>query len=308
MKTLDLFAGMGGIALAFENAGYETVYANDFNKHVKPVYDANHSTALSLGDIQAINPLDLPEYDVLLGGFPCQPFSVAGYRQGFQDEKGRGNLFFSIANIIEQTRPRAFMLENVKGLLSHDKGRTLQIILKTLEDELGYMTKVRVLNTKTHGNLPQNRERVFIVGFADPVLTWRFNFPCPIPLTVKIADLLDETSDPKYWLDHKPSPDEKTFGKIFQVHTVRGAVEVGGGDVCNALTASMSKNNDTTPLTYDGSHIRKLSPRECARFQGFPDSYIFPPAVSDTQLYKMIGNSVSVPVVQRIAENIINLL
>ena len=176
-KTLDLFAGIGGVRLGFENAGFETVFANDFEEQCKPTYDANFKTCkLVVEDVTNIKPEDLPEFDFLLAGFPCQPFSVAGYRQGFEDEKGRGNLFFHIAKILEERQPDGFLLENVKNLKGHDGGRTFAIIEDTLKD-LGYSIKSKVLNSMEYGNIPQNRERLFIVGFKDKKYANNFIFP-----------------------------------------------------------------------------------------------------------------------------------
>ncbi|CAC9998874.1 DNA-cytosine methyltransferase (EC 2.1.1.37), partial [uncultured Gammaproteobacteria bacterium] len=169
MKFIDLFAGIGGIKIAFENAGFDCVFSNDFDKNSKITFDLNVrkiSNKMILGDIQDIKTYSIPDFDILCGGFPCQPFSVAGYRQGFEDERGRGNLFFDIIRILKDKKPRAFLLENVKNLKTHDKGNTIKVIYQELE-KLGYKVKDQVLNSMEYGNLPQNRERIYIVGFLE---------------------------------------------------------------------------------------------------------------------------------------------
>ena len=207
MKTIDLFAGVGGIRLGFERAGFETVYASDIEPACKLTYDLNfRKTKLSLDDVSEVDPESLPDFDILLAGFPCQPFSVAGHRQGFNDQKGRGNLFFDIARIIKAKRPRGFLLENVKNLHTHHKGRTYETIVGML-DELGYECTSKVINTSESCNLPQNRERIYIVGFRrDEGALKSFLWPEKVELTAKITDLLDPPAkiDEKYYYKGKP--------------------------------------------------------------------------------------------------------
>jgi len=311
LRTIDLFAGIGGLRLGFEKAGFITVFANDFDPYCKTTYDANFDfPKLTVGDISKINAKDIPEFDFLLGGFPCQAFSVAGYRQGFNDEKGRGNLFFDVARIIEHHQPRGFLLENVKNLRGHDHGRTFQIIQETLL-KLGYHTKSEVLNTMDYGNVPQNRERIYIVGFKDPEMTRRFRFPDPIPLTKSVNDLLDSRVDQKYYYNDKPLYEklkeyEITQNSVYQWR--RQYVRENKKGVCPTLTANMGTGGHNVPIINDGFGIRKLTPKECVRFQGFPESYILPAELVDSRLYKQAGNSVSVPVIERIAEQIIAVL
>ena len=203
-KTIDLFAGVGGIRLGFENAGFKTVFANDFEPKCKDTYDLNFKDSkLIVEDIRKIGMDDLPNFDFLLGGFPCQAFSIAGYRKGFDDPKNRGNLFFDIAKILKARNPEGFMLENVKNLKSHDGGNTFKVIEETLRD-LGYHVKSKVLNTMDYGNVPQNRERIYIVGFKNKNYSDKFEFPNPIKLTVKITDLLEKNVDEKYYYNGKP--------------------------------------------------------------------------------------------------------
>lgn len=306
-RTLDLFAGVGGIRLGFEKAGFSTVFANDFDEPCSKTYNLNFPTSkLVLEDITKIKASDLPEFDFLLGGFPCQAFSIAGYRHGFKDQKDRGNLFFDIARIIKSRKPEGFLLENVKNLQSHDGGNTFKVIEKTLTD-LGYHVKAKVLNSMEYGNIPQNRERIYILGFRDKSKADAFSFPDRIPLKVKVTDLLDKDVDPKYYYDGKPlferlKDDVTEKGQVYQWR--RKYVRQNKKGVCPTLTANMGMGGHNVPIIFDGKGIRKLTPRECFRLQGFPDNYKLPGGVADSTLYKQAGNSVTVPVLERIAKNI----
>ena len=207
IRTIDLFAGIGGVRIGFESAGFHTVFANDFEQKCKYTYDLNfENTPLTVEDIRKIKIESLPYFDFLLGGFPCQPFSVAGYRHGFKDKKGRGNLFFDIVRIIEERQPIGFLLENVKNLENHDNGRTLRVITETL-DSIGYDVSAEVLNTMDFGNLPQNRERIYIIGFRkDTSFMQNFVFPNRIKRTLDVKDILESPKDidQKYYYDDKP--------------------------------------------------------------------------------------------------------
>lgn len=310
-KTIDLFAGMGGIRIGFEEHGFETVFANDYDIYCEPTYNSNFSDSqLVVGDITEIPVEKIPDFDFMLGGFPCQPFSVAGYREGFNDKKGRGNLFFHMAHIIEIKKPMGFLLENVKNLKTHDNGNTFKVIKKTLE-ELGYHIKAEVLNTMDYGNLPQNRERIYIVGFKDEKMLNNFEFPKPIKLTTKISDLLDQDVDEKYFYNNKSlfpklKDDINREDRIYQWR--RQYVRENKSGVCPTLTANMGTGGHNVPLIRQGNIIRKLTPRECARFQGYEDSYVLPSNLSDARLYKQVGNSVSIPVIKRIAKNMRDVL
>lgn len=312
MKFIDLFAGIGGIKIGFENAGFQCVFSNDFDKNVKITFDLNFSEIFEtekqmvLGDIQKIPTAKIPAFDILCGGFPCQPFSIAGYKQGFNDEKDRGNLFFDIVRILKAKKPKAFLLENVKNLITHDKGNTLRVILEKLEKKLGYFVKVKVLNTMEYGNIPQNRERIYIVGFLDKKVHDKFSFPEKIKLTKTIHDCLEEKEvDDKYYYNDKPlyevlKKDVKKRDTVYQWR--RKYVRENKNNVCPTLTANMGMGGHNVPLVLNGKGIRKLTPRECANFQGFPKNYKLP-NIADSHLYKQFGNSVSIPVIQRIAEN-----
>lgn len=303
-RTIDLFAGIGGIRLGFEKAGFTTVFSNDFDPYCKLTYDLNfRDTKLTVADISQLNVDSLPDFDFLLGGFPCQAFSIAGYQKGFLDEK-RGNLFFEIAKIIKSRQPTGFLLENVKNLQSHDKGKTFKIIINCLND-LGYYTKVKVLNSMEYGNVPQTRERIYIVGFKNKNHTDNFEFPNKIIRTVKIKDILDKNVDQKYYYNDKPLF-EKLNGKVLRSDTCyqwrRIYVRENKSNVCPTLTANMGTGGHNVPIINDGKGIRKLTPQECLRFQGFPTTYLLPKDLTDSRLYKQIGNSVTVTVIKRIAE------
>ena len=310
-KTLDLFAGIGGIRLGFENAGFKTIFANDFDKNCKITYDLNfNEPKLLVEDIWKINIDKLPEFDILLGGFPCQAFSIAGYKKGFKDDKGRGNLFFRIAEILEEKKPPALMLENVKNLKGHDKGNTFRIIKDTLK-KLGYSIKTEVLNSMIHGNVPQNRERIFIVGFLDKDKAEAFEFPPPIELKKSFRELVAEEAHKKYYYNYKPLYN-KIKNDINSEHTVyqwrRRYVRANKRGVCPTLTANMGRGGHNVPIIKNSKGIRKLTPKECFLLQGFPEWFKLPEDISDSELYHQAGNSVTVPVIQRIAENMMKVL
>lgn len=309
-KTIDLFAGVGGIRAGFEKAGFKTVFANDFEAQCKNTYDLNFKDSkLIVEDIRKIGIDDLPKFDFLLAGFPCQAFSIAGYRQGFNDEKGRGNLFFDIARILDDRRPEGFLLENVKNLKSHDGGKTFRIIEQTLKD-LGYFVKTKVLNTMEYGNIPQNRERIYIVGFKNKTYHDRFEFPNLVKLTTKVTDLLEKNVPERYYYNGKPLF-EKLKGSITEEGKVyqwrRQYVRENKSGVCPTLTANMGMGGHNVPIIKDKKGIRKLTPLECFRIQGFSKDYILP-NIADSALYKQAGNSVSVPVVEAVAKEMMRAM
>jgi DNA (cytosine-5)-methyltransferase 1 len=311
IRTIDLFAGVGGVRIGFEKAGFQTVFANDFEPKCADTYNLNFKTTpLTVADIKTINAKDLPEFDFLLGGFPCQAFSIAGYRNGFNDT--RGNLFFDVERIISERKPIGFLLENVKNLYNHDNGNTFKVIAKTLE-KLGYDIKFEILNSMNFGNVPQNRERIYIVGFRkETSLINNFEFPDVIQRTKNILDILQDPKDidQKYYYNDKPlfkRLKEYKFdtGSVYQWR--RQYVRQNKSGVCPTLTANMGTGGHNVPIVKDSRGIRKLTPRECARLQGFPDTYKLP-NISDSHLYKQFGNSVSIPVIERIAKNIKKVL
>ena len=309
-RTIDLFAGVGGIRLGFEKVGFKTVFANDIDKTCKETYDLNFSEPkLLVEDIWKLDIDALPEFEVLLGGFPCQAFSIAGNRNGFEDEKVGGNLFFKIIEILEYRRPHAILLENVKNLKGHDKGRTFQIIVDSLE-KLGYHIKTKVLNSMIHGNMPQNRERIFIVGFLDKDKIDTFDFPEEIPLTKNFRQFTANEAEEKYYYDDKPLY-KKIKDDVNSEHAVyqwrRKYVRENKKGVVPTLTANMGTGGHNVPIIKNHKGIRKLPPRECFLLQGFPENFKLP-KIADSHLYHQAGNSVTVPVVQRIAKNMMTVL
>jgi DNA (cytosine-5)-methyltransferase 1 len=305
MRTIDLFAGVGGIRLGFEKAGFTTVFANDFEASCKNTYDINFSeTPLFVEDVTKLDIEKIPEFDMLLGGFPCQPFSIAGYRKGFNDE-GRGDLFFRIAEIIEKRQPKVVFLENVKNLYTHDKGRTFKIIKETLK-KLGYIVKSKILNTMEHGNIPQNRERIFIVAFLDKNVAEKFKFPSKKQLTKKIHDFIESEVDEKYYYNGKAlyaNLKNEVLDKDAVYQWRRKYVRKNKSGVVPTLTANMGTGGHNVPIIKDDKGIRKLTPKECFMFQGFPRTFKLP-NIADSKLYKQAGNSVSVSVIEQVAKNI----
>jgi DNA (cytosine-5)-methyltransferase 1 len=302
-KIVDLFAGIGGIRLGFEKYGFNTIFSNDFDVNCSKTYNINFKTHLTVKDIAKVNILDIPDFDFLLGGFPCQAFSIAGYRKGFNDK--RGNLFFNIAKILQSKKPAGFLLENVKNLKTHNNGKTFFIISETLKD-LGYHVHYAILNTMEYGNIPQNRERIYIVGFRSKKQYDNFYFPKKIKLNTKISDLLEKNVNSKYYYKDKPLY-QRIVNDIKEKNTFyqwrRKYVRKNMSGVCPTLTANMGMGGHNVPIILDNKGIRKLTPKECFNFQGFPSSYKLP-NIADSILYKQAGNSVSVPVIERIAKQI----
>lgn len=312
MKCASFFAGVGGIDLGFEQAGFITVYANEIDKFAVETLKQNFDFRIDHRDIHDVKADEIPDFDIMLAGFPCQAFSVAGYRQGFDDEKGRGNLFFELERIFSAKKPPILFLENVKNLVSHDKGNTFKVILETLENH-GYHVKYQVLNASEYGNIPQNRERIYIVCFLDKNAFDKFEFPKPIERNTTIADMLeDEQSiDKKFYYTDKTPFFHQLTEEITHAKTLyqwrRQYVRENKNQLCPTLTANMGTGGHNVPLlNVQGlpTTIRKLTPRECFNFQGFPKDYQLPKATSNANLYKQAGNSVVVPVIARIAEQI----
>lgn len=298
LKLIDLFAGIGGIRLGFEQAfgDIQCVFTSEIDKHAVTTYQANFGAEPIWGDITQIDENDVPDHDILLAGFPCQPFSQAGLKKGFTDT--RGTLFFDIERILLAKRPQAFLLENVKQLKGHDKGRTLQVIIEHLK-AAGYNVFYDVLKARDFG-VPQNRERIYIVGFLDHNI--QFEFPKPTELPTRVGDILEKKVDDKYtisdrlWAGHQRRKIQnklngKGFGYgLFNEHS----------EYTNTISARYYKDGSEILIEQAGKNPRKLTPREASRLQGFPADYIIP--VSDAQSYKQFGNSVCVPVVKAIAE------
>lgn len=311
IKVASLFAGIGGICYGFKQAGADIIWANEIDKDACKTYRHNFGgDYLVEGDIKDVDPYCIPDIDILNGGFPCQAFSVAGYRKGFDDE--RGNLFFEITRILEVKRPQAILLENVKNLEGHDKGNTFKVIREQLE-LLGYHVHKKVLNTMEYGNVPQNRERIYIVGFLSEDAYNKFRYPDPINLTKNIHDIIDVTDKKPiglYYHNSKYYPElKKTMTRKDTVYQWRRVYcRENKSNVCPTLTANMGTGGHNVPLILDDFGIRKLTPEECVGFQGFPDEFSFPDDISNASKYKQAGNSVSVPVIKRIAENMIKAM
>lgn len=310
LTVADLFAGVGGIRLGFEKAGFKTVFANDFDKTCKETYDLNFDKPkLNTEDIQNFEIRSIPEFNILAAGFPCQPFSIAGYRRGYYDKKGRGNSFFRIVEILKERRPQAIFLENVKNLKGHDNGNTFKIIGGLLGN-FGYHIRSEILNSRLHGNIPQHRERIFIVGFLDKKKAERFKFPKEIPLTKSFKDFTAHEAGDKYYYNDKPlfnriKNDVNSENTTYQWR--RKYVRANKRGVVPTLTANMGLGGHNVPIIKNGKGIRKLTPRECFWLQGFPKTFKLPD-ISDNWLYHQAGNSVTVPVITRIAREMKKVL
>lgn len=313
-KMASLFAGIGGIDYGFEFAGIQPVWANEIDKYCAVTFTANHKNIkLIVDDICNIKGKDIPKVDILAGGFPCQPFSIAGYRKGFEDD--RGNMFFQIMRLVDEmadnkNKPRVIFLENVKNLKTHDKGHTFDVIKEKLEEH-GYYVTEKVLNTCEYGNLPQNRERIFIVGFLNKKDYENFKWPNKVALTKTIDKVVDWDAevDKKYLYGSEKKCYELLKENITEKNTIyqyrRVYVRANKGGVCPTLTANMGMGGHNVPLIINNQNkIRKLLPIECLKLQGFPDDFIIPSELCDSRVYKQAGNAVSVNVVKRVASNI----
>ena len=305
-RMIDLFAGIGGTRLGFYQTGaVNIVFSSEWDKFAQKTYHANYGDTPA-GDITQINEYDVPDHDILVGGFPCVAFSQAGLKKGFDDT--RGTLFFDIARIINAKRPRAFLLENVKNLLGHDNGKTFSVIRQTLED-MNYAVYYKVFAAKDFG-VPQNRERIYIVGFnKELVNNWEdFTYPEPPMTKTVVGDILEKNVDNKYtlsdtlWGGHQRRKKENSAaGKGFGYGLFNSK-----SPYTNTISARYYKDGSEILIEQKGKNPRKITPREASRLQGFPSDFIIP--VSDTQAYKQFGNSVAVPVIHAIAEQMINIL
>lgn len=311
MKCASFFAGVGGIDLAFEQAGFETIYANEIDKNAVETFKANHTATIDNRSIVDVPTEEIPDFDIMLAGFPCQAFSVAGHRKGFED-KGRGDLFFELERIFLAKKPSIIFLENVKNLLGHDNGKTFEIIQQSLINA-GYHIKYKVLNASEFGNIPQNRERIYVVCFQDKKMADRFEFPEPIELKTTITELLEDetTIDKKYYYTEKTPFFDMLVEDVITADTLyqwrRKYVRKNQSGQCPTLTANMGTGGHNVPLlNVQGKKdtIRKLTPRECFNFQGYPSDFKLPTNQSNANLYKQAGNSVVVPVIERIAKQI----
>ena len=312
-KFIDLFAGIGGMRIAYENAGAHCVYSNEWNKYSQQTYYANFGVQPD-GDITKVDENSIPNHDILVAGFPCQPFSIAGVSKkqslgratGFED-KTQGTLFFDVCRILKAKRPKAFMLENVKNLCSHDKGRTFKVIRESLE-ELNYSVFYQILDGKDY--VPQHRERIIIVGFDKERygddLEFDFEFE-PVEKTPLVVDILENEVAEKYTLSDKLwvylqnyAAKHKAAGNGFGY----GIAPLDG--ITRTMSARYYKDGSEILIAQEGKNPRRLTPRESARLQGFPDSFKIP--VSDTQAYMQFGNTVVVPLIEQVAKKVINKL
>ncbi len=329
-RAIDLFAGIGGIRMGFDQAfgdSIETVFVSEFDEPACKTYRANYDDPFEIaGDITKIGAQEVPDFDICLAGFPCQAFSIAGAKKGFNDDyrgRARGTLFFDTLRICTDrvSKPKVIFCENVKGLPMHDRGRTLQVILGALR-EAGYIPFYRVLNSKNFG-VPQNRERIYIVAFREDIAPDDFDFPTHIGKKKTIRDILDEAPvSPKYYLSdtymetlrrHRARHEAKGNGFGYEIRDLDG---IAGTIVCGGMGRERNlivdhREHSMVPVTHikgeiNKEDVRKMTPREWARLQGFPDSYRL--VLADTQLYKQFGNSVTVPVIKAIAQRIKEVL
>lgn len=327
-RTIDLFAGIGGIRKGFERAfgeDIQTVFVSEWDQHAQKTYKANYNDEFVIaGDITHINEVDIPSFDICLAGFPCQAFSLAGKRMGFDDDyKGmcRGSLFQDVVRICEYHKPKVIFCENVKGLTIHDKGRTFKVIKKAFE-QIGYTVYDQVLNSKDFG-VPQNRERIYIVAFRNDINSENFKFPIGNRSNTCIKDIMEEKPvSVKYYLStvyidtlrkHKERHRAKGNGFGYEIREVTGQA---GALVCGGMGRERNliidkRLKDFTPITHikgevNREGIRKMTPREWARLQGFPDEYRL--ELADTHLYKQLGNTVTVNVIEAIAYEIRRVL
>ena len=308
IKVGSLFAGVGGMCKGFETAGASLSWANEIDKYACVTYRANFSHRLIEGNITSIDPSGLGSVDIITSGFPCQPFSVAGNREGFSDRRGDG--FFETMRIVRAVAPKVILLENVKGIVGHSGGATFSEIIATLQSS-GYTPLWKIINSRDYGNVPQSRERVYIAAFSDASAVGRFSWPSKIELTTGVNDIIDRSAPAKYFLSGaSPSYDlaksaiTKT-GTVYQIRRVY--VRENKSGVCPTLTANMGTGGNNVPFILADRGIRKLTPRECFSLQGFGHDFCLP-AIADCHLYKQAGNAVTVTVVARIARSIIDAM
>lgn len=320
-RCASFFAGVGGIDMGFEQTNqFITVYANEFDPYPAKTFELNFDIKVDTRDVHTVGSDEVPDFDVLLAGFPCQAFSIAGLRKGFKDEKGRGELFFEMVRILEDKRPRVAFFENVKNLVSHDHGNTFRVICEQL-DLLGYKYTYKVLNAMEYGNVAQNRERIYIVAFRDDEDFERFTWPEPIPLSSTVKDIIDFDNpvEDKYY--YKPGKykdsiynaivegmkdDDPNDPAIYQWR--RKYVRKNKSGVVPTLTANQGEGGHNVCLVKTAYGIRKMTPRECFNTQGFPKTFKLPNDQSKSRLYKQAGNSVCVSVINRIADKIVEVL
>ncbi len=308
MTVGSLFSGIGGIDLAFQQAGFEVKWAIEKDEACCKTYRYNFpSVNLLESDIHNVDPVTLTKVDVIVAGFPCQSFSVAGNQRGFSDP--RGNAFFAIEKFIRWSEPRYVFLENVPNLMDHDDGKTFNVIHNTLS-ELGYTIRYRVLRASEYGGVPQIRDRIYIVAFRELEECEQFRFPDPIELKITIEDILQRNirKHPVYYYSSEDPYYEKAKSIVTRKDAIyrvyHDSIKITQNHMCPTLTASMGIKPNQVHLVLDDYGLRKLTIQECLDFQGFPKSFRFPKMLSIDEAYKQIGNSVSVPVIEKIARQI----
>lgn len=310
-SVCSLFSGIGGIDLGFIQAGFDIVWANEMDAAACRTYRHNFpNTNLIEGDIKRIATSDIPDCDVLTAGFPCQPFSIAGLQKGFKDRDG--NLFFEITRIIDAKRPKVVFLENVPNLMEHDDGKTFLVIFNGLA-QFGYTIYYRVLASNDYGNLPQIRKRIYIVAIREDISNRLYQYPEPMKLTLKSSDIINRSvkqHDIYYYTEGKMydrlvahMKDRKAIYRITDTE-----VRWTKNQMCPTLTANMGTHKDRVHVVWDDYGIRKMTLRECLDFQGFPKEFYFPNTITIDDAYKQIGNTVSVPVIARLATKIKEML
>ena len=317
LKCASFFAGVGGIDIGFENTGaFEVIYANEIDPYPVRTYELNSNIKVDNRSICDVQPDEIPDFDIMLAGFPRTDISVAGARQGLFNDDGtltRSGLFFELIRIIHVKKPRIVFLENVKNLVGHNDGKTFLAIINALEQEGYHAPKYMVMNAMTYGNVPQNRERIYIVAFRDDVDKHSFDFPMPVPLTQTLQDIIDFNSqmDEKYYYTpgkYKGDIYEKLVEAMDDANAVyqwrRKYVRKNKSGVVPTLTANQGEGGHNVCLVKTKHGIRKMIPHECFNAQGFPKDFKLPTDMSDARLYKQAGNSVCVTVIQRIAQNI----
>jgi DNA (cytosine-5)-methyltransferase 1 len=307
LTIAGLFAGVGGIERGFKGAGFTPVLSNEIDKSASITFRSNNSHLLIEGDIHDLSHKEFPQgLTVLAGGFPCQPFSVAGYRKGFQDD--RGNVFWQIHRIYNKVKPEVVFLENVKNLKNHDNGKTYNVIEEALRDS-GYHVRSSVLNAKDYSQVPQNRERIYILAFKSKVAAENFEFPKKLEKSSSIEGFLDfdtRVDEKFYYTSKTPFYSElkkqvTEVGRIYQWR--RQYVRENKSGVSPTLTANMGMGGHNVPIILTTHGIRKLTPNECFRLMGF-EKFNLPEGMTQSQLYKQAGNSVVVPVIKRLAQQI----
>jgi len=311
LRVGSMFAGIGGICIGFKQAGAELVWANEIDRYACETYRHNlGSDFLAEGDIRQINLDEIPKFDILTAGFPCQPFSVMGKQQGFADP--RGTMYYEILRVIDKVKPEIVFLENVKNLVQHDGVRTFITIYNTLA-ERGYCVKYSIQGAHTHANIPQYRDRIFITAFLDHEKLERFYFPDEVPLTKNINAIVDRNAlaDESYYYQ-PPSRYYETLNANMTNSNAIYRIDDSGvakraWEICPTLKANMGTYHDRVPLIRDRHGIRKLTPADCLLLQGFPKGYGFPD-IPQRDIYKQLGNTVCVPVVMRMARRIIAVI